>query len=91
MSGHSPISEPPQVKTRLVPGVAACRNAMPVKPIMAAVSLAAVAVASTTLAGCSGLFRERTCAGGEHPVWSTEYPETGGACVPDGSKPPAWL
>jgi hypothetical protein len=35
-----------------------------------------------------GKTRERMCVAGEYPVWSVRYPETGGACVPEGDQPP---
>jgi hypothetical protein len=39
-----------------------------------------------SLGGCSGI-REATCSEDEYPVWSVKFPESGGACVPNGQEP----
>lgn len=49
--------------------------------------LLAAALAAGPLTGCEP-FRERACSDGAYPVWSLEFPETGGACVTDGEEPP---
>lgn len=48
--------------------------------------LGVVAVVLSTAAACAG-DRERVCSAGEYPVWSVKYPDTGGACVPNGQGP----
>lgn len=45
-----------------------------------------VVVAGLALAGCTGI-REANCQDDEYPAWSINYPDTGGACVPNGQDP----
>jgi len=47
----------------------------------------AAGLIGSLLTACAST-RERTCSAGEYPVWSVRYPETGGACVPEGDQPP---
>jgi len=49
-------------------------------------ALLAVTAVAAALAGCDP-FRERTCSAGEYPVWSVQFPESGGACVSEGKEP----
>jgi hypothetical protein len=58
-------------------------SAVRVRAVLAATSLTVLTGLS---AGCWG--PDRICRGGEHPVKSIEYPESGRACVKDGDPPP---
>lgn len=49
--------------------------------------LLAAGLIGSLLTACA-FTRERMCGSGEYPVWSVRYPETGGACVPEGGQPP---
>lgn len=49
-------------------------------------ALFAMAGVVAALAGCDPL-RERVCSAGEYPVWSVRFPESGGACAPEGKEP----
>jgi len=40
------------------------------------------------MTACDFEIREAMCADGDYPVWSTKFPESGGACVADGAQPP---
>jgi hypothetical protein len=47
-------------------------------------SLLAVLLMTAT-SGCS---REKVCSSGKYPAISTEFPESGRVCVPNGQRPP---
>ena len=53
---------------------------------LAARVMSILAVIAVALPGCSG-GREPVCSDDQYPVWSVKFPETGGACVPDGEEP----